>query len=671
MRLRVRAGAKTKGRGGESARKGRGVREESRPKSSRSPASFAAGARLPGDFRLLIDNAPLMIWLSDADNRCFYFNRTWLEFTGRPLAAERGAGWLAGVHPQDRKRVRRADREGFASRRPFNLQYRLLRHDGEYRSILDQCTPRRDARGRFIGYLGSCTDVTELREVAADALKWKRRYQAALNSSGWISYEIDLATKRVEWSPAIESLLGYPVGELTDAPGWVNYYVHADDREHVREELRRVAPHGGLVALLYRVRHREGHYVWLEDRIFFLGDRDTEQSKYIGFVSDVSERVRNEEQLRRSEERFRLAAEAVDGIVFELDVHSRVATTSGRLVERLGHGEMTGATVDAWAQLVHPDERDHALGTFDALARAGTGAAEAEYRVRDAQGNYHHLLTRMLIRQSASGAPARVFGCALDISAQKQAEHQILQLNAELEQRVEDRTAALQAVVQELEAFTYSVSHDLRAPLRHVAGFTDLLRARIKDPDTQVQRYLDTIGSATARMAEMIDKLLALSRVGRGEMRPSAVDLGELVAEVREELAPTLDDRMVEWRIGKLPVVRADRALLRGAMQNLLANAVKFTAGRVPAVIEIAARGDAREHEIVVRDNGAGFDMRYVNKLFGVFQRLHAPGEFEGTGIGLASVRRIINRHGGRVWAQGKPGAGAEFHFTLPAREEQ
>ena len=224
---------------------------------------------------------------------------------------------------------------------------------------------------------------------------------------------------------------------------------------------------------------------------------------------------------------------------------------------------------------------------------------------------------------------------------------------------------------QELEAFTYSVSHDLRAPLRHVAGFADLLRARLTDTDPMAQRYLQTIIGATARMAEMIDKLLALSRVGRGEMRPAAVDLGELVDEVREELAPALNGRKVEWRIGLLPVVRGDRALLRGALQNLLDNAVKFTAGRTPAVIEVSAAGDAREHEIVVRDNGAGFDMRYVGKLFGVFQRLHAPGEFEGTGIGLASVRRIISRHGGRVWAEGSPGAGAEFHFTLPAREEQ
>lgn len=405
--------------------------------------------------------------------------------------------------------------------------------------------------------------------------------------------------------------------------------------------------------------------------MLILRDTDGSAQRLVGCSLDISKQKEVEAALRTSEERFRLAAEAVEGVVYEVDVRDGRVTSTGRLLQRLGLGEAMALTREAWTELLHPDDRASATERYEQLLRARTGTMEAEYRVRNAQGEYHHLLDRMLIRCNASGEPERVVGCAVDITSQKEAKHQILQLNAELEQRVEERTAALQVAVEELEAFTYSVSHDLRAPLRHVGGFTDLLRARLKEPDPQVQRYLETIAGATARMAEMIDKLLALSRVGRGEMHPSAVDLGELVAEVREELAPTLDDRMVEWRVGKLPVLRADRALLRGAMQNLLANAVKFTAGRAPAVIEVAARGGKREHEIVVRDNGAGFDMRYVNKLFGVFQRLHAPGEFEGTGIGLASVRRIINRHGGRVWAQGKPGAGAEFHFTLPAREEQ
>lgn len=226
-----------------------------------------------------------------------------------------------------------------------------------------------------------------------------------------------------------------------------------------------------------------------------------------------------------------------------------------------------------------------------------------------------------------------------------------------------------EAALLELEALTYSVSHDLRAPLRHLAGFTDLLRARLETSDPQVQRYLDTIGGAATRMAEMIDKLLALSRVGRLEMHPARIDLREMVDEIVGELRPLVAGRAIDWRIGTLPVVRADRPLLRSALQNLLDNAVKFTAGRAPAVIELESRSHRREHEIVVRDNGAGFDMKYVDKLFGVFQRLHASGEFEGTGIGLASVRRIINRHGGRVWAEGRPGAGAAFHITLPMEE--
>lgn len=205
MRLRARARTKAKGGGGDRAR----------PRTSPAP-----GRQLTPDFRLLIDSSPLMIWLLDANNRGVYFNRTWLEFTVRPLAAELGDGWIASVHPEDRERFEQAERAGFASRRPFQLEYRLRRNDGAYRWILDQFTPRKDAQGCFAGYFGSCTDISDLHEATADTTRWQRRFEAALNASGWVAYELDVAAHRVEWSAAIESLLGHPVGELRDALGW-------------------------------------------------------------------------------------------------------------------------------------------------------------------------------------------------------------------------------------------------------------------------------------------------------------------------------------------------------------------------------------------------------------------------------------------------------------------
>ena len=227
--------------------------------------------------------------------------------------------------------------------------------------------------------------------------------------------------------------------------------------------------------------------------------------------------------------------------------------------------------------------------------------------------------------------------------------------------------AALKDANKELEAFSYSVSHDLRAPLRHVSGFVQLLQSKAKGQlDDAAQRYLEVISGAARKMAALIDDLLLFSRTGRAQMRAEPLPLAPIVEECRRELEPETRGRTVEWRIGELPEVTADRALLRQVMANLLGNAVKYTGKKPAARIEVSARREGGEIVVCVRDNGAGFDMKYADKLFGVFQRLHTDAEFEGTGIGLANVRRIVVRHGGRTWAEGAVDQGAAFYFTLP-----
>ena len=236
-----------------------------------------------------------------------------------------------------------------------------------------------------------------------------------------------------------------------------------------------------------------------------------------------------------------------------------------------------------------------------------------------------------------------------------------------LNEELGKRSSELEAINKELEAFAYSVSHDLRAPIRHISGFTELLQKNAASVlDERSQRYATMILEAAKRMGNLIDDLLAFSRIGRAEAHKTMVSLQQLVQEAQSEVAPETDGRNINWKVGKLPACYGDRSMLRLALINLIANAVKFTRTRPEAEIEIASTNHNSDQIVVfVRDNGVGFDMKYVNKLFGVFQRLHAPEAFEGTGIGLATVQRIVHRHGGRVWAEGLVDGGATFYFSL------
>ena len=245
---------------------------------------------------------------------------------------------------------------------------------------------------------------------------------------------------------------------------------------------------------------------------------------------------------------------------------------------------------------------------------------------------------------------------------------ELQKLNADLEQRVAERTRQLEAANQELQAFAYSVSHDLRAPLRHMVGYTELLQKQASAIlDERSRHYMLMILESAKQMGTLIDDLLAFSRIGRAETQKTMVSLAQLVKEAVSEVQQETEGRNIVWSIGALPQAYGDRSLLRLALVNLIANAVKFTRTRPQAEIEIGCT-DGKDDEVVVfiRDNGVGFEMKYVNKLFGVFQRLHRAEEFEGTGIGLATVQRIIHRHGGRVWAEGLVDRGATFYFSVP-----
>jgi PAS domain S-box-containing protein len=304
--------------------------------------------------------------------------------------------------------------------------------------------------------------------------------------------------------------------------------------------------------------------------------------------------------------------------------------------------------------------------------RAGllrTNRWDGELKKTKADGTQVVVATRWSLRRDEQGQPVAILETNNDITERNRREEEIQGLNQELAKRSTD----LESINKELEAFAYSISHDLRAPLRHMAGFTELLQRKASSVvDEKSNHYMTMILDSAKRMGNLIDDLLAFSRIGRAETQKTMFNLAQLVKEALTEVRQDTEGRNIAWKIGTLPDFYGDRSMLRLVLVNLLSNAIKFTRTRPQAEIEIgSANGNGDELIVFVRDNGVGFDMKYVNKLFGVFQRLHQSHEFEGTGIGLATVQRIIHRHGGKVWAEGVTDSGATFYFSAPRPQGQ
>jgi PAS domain S-box-containing protein len=369
--------------------------------------------------------------------------------------------------------------------------------------------------------------------------------------------------------------------------------------------------------------------------------------------------------LRKSEERFRSLVETTSDWVWEVDANGRYTYASPKIRELLGYEpeEVNGQTP---FDLMHPDEAKRLEPIFQEQMRIKKPIERVENLARRKDGR--------LVVLETSGVPyfddqemlLGYRGIDRDVTERKRAEEELFKLNAELEQRVQERTAQLESANRELEAFSYSVSHDLRAPLRAIVSFSKILDDDFSAGlDPMARGFLQKIIASGRKMDLLIDELLELSRLGRKPLNKRTVDLHAVVQSVIESLAHEIAHRQIEWIITELPPVQADPVLIHQVYANLIGNALKYSSKLVQTRIEIGYRSEGLESVYFVRDNGAGFDMQYVDKLFGVFQRLHREDEFEGTGIGLATVQRIIHRHGGRIWAEAEVDKGATFFFTL------
>jgi len=541
-------------------------------------------------FRGIADSSPALIWMSDAEGARSYVNAPWVDYTGCPVEAALGEGWLSSLHPGDRRRWRKHFAGARSRGARFSVEYRLRGADGRYRWMLDQALPRFAGDGVLQGYVGSSVDIHD--RVVAD-----QRHRRLANLYAALSNANEAIVRATNAQDLYQRTCDIVARYATFRVAWIAML--EDDRRWMAV----VAAHGDAVEVGDRMPVRPDAGADLVDSPALAA---VEEGRYCvrndGWEDDGTAAPEPGAPLPRS-----VAA-------FPLFRHGNVA---GVFVVEVGLADF-----------------------FDAQ------------------------MTQLLVALAAN------LSFALDsftVEAERNAaETALRQLNVTLEEKVGQRTAALAAANNELEAFSYSVSHDLRAPLRSIAGFADLLEERVQHQlDPEALDYLQRVKRAAARMGGLIDDLLNLSRVARRDLTRRRVDLTRLAEATIADLTDAEPERDVVVAVEPGLEADADAGLMQILLANLIGNAWKFTRDRSPARIEVGCERTGGHHVYFVRDNGVGFEMEHAERIFAPFARLHTEREFKGTGIGLAIVLRIVRRHGGRIWAEAGEGQGATFRFTL------
>ena len=463
------------------------------------------------------------------------------------------------------------------------------------------------------------------------------------------------------WNGGAERIFGYVAGEVIGKN--VRMLFPPDRVKEEKEILRRIGE-GGVIDHYETVRRKkDGSLIDVSVSISPIKDATGRIIGATKIARDITGQKRAEQALRRANERIRASLENLLEGVQIIDFQYRYLYVNGSAAR---HGRRTA---------------DDLIGRTMMEAYPGIEHTEmfAALRTTMEERTPSRRLNEFTFGDGAKGwfdlriepVPEGVLILSEDVTKEQEMGEELKAYREHLEELVKERTAQLEVANRELEAFSYSVSHDLRAPLRHIDGFAGLLMGHAeRSLDDEGKRFVGIIADSAKRMGLLIDQLLAFSRMARTPLQRMAVDAGTLVESTIQTLHWAREGRRIEWIVDPLPTVLGDPSMLRSVFENLLGNAIKYTRPRDQARIKIGAESTGEEVVFFVRDNGVGFEMKYADKLFGVFQRLHSTAEFEGTGIGLANVRRIIARHGGRTWAEGAPGKGATFYFSLPTDHE-
>ncbi|MDR3573454.1 MAG: PAS domain S-box protein [Anaerolineaceae bacterium] len=569
------------------------------------------------------------------------------------------------VHPEDRivyqEHKSTADRNE-DDQNVHEVDFRIVRRDGQVRWIGHTCRLIRRADGTSLGRRATNRDITESK-LAAEAMRQSQESFVKVFQSNPSAMTISRLAdgKFLTLNQAYTEIMGYTPPEIVGrTPAELDIYVHPEERQEI---MQRLIEHGSIHNCEQQVHTQSG-----EERMIDISMEsipfNNEECILSAFL-DITERKRAEKMLQESEERYRATFDLTALGIAHLGLDGRWLRVNQKLCDIIGYSraellEMT------FQDITHPDDLDADLEYVRQVLAGEISNYSMEKRYYHKDGSIIWIDLTVALARGSAGEPEYFISVVDDISERKQIEEEIRRLNDSLEQRVIERTAQLEVSNKELESFAYSVSHDLRAPLRGINGWSlALMEDNYEQLDQQGRQYLERVRSEAERMGQLIDDLLQLSRVTRADMQTSPVDLSALAQTVINRLQAAQPQRQVEVVIQPGLMTRGDATLLGVVLTNLFENAWKFTGKCSQARIEFGKERVDGQQAFFVRDNGVGFDMQYAQKLFGAFQRLHKISEFPGTGIGLATVQRIIHRHGGKVWADAQVNSGATFFFTL------
>jgi PAS domain S-box-containing protein len=625
------------------------------------------------DYREVVHTLRMFAWTCDASGACDYLSPQWIEYTGVPVEQQLGSGWLAQLHPDDRAPTSAAWRRVVETHGELDVEFRIRRRDGAYRWFKTRAAPVFDARGHVRRWVGSNTDVQELHEARLELAAVNRELEARIvartlelqranerlaeaqrisHVGHWV---FDVVTGAVEWSEEMFRIVGRPPSGSPPAFEAQASMFTGSSRVRLNAAVARAIAEGVGYEVRLELVRPSGEIRVANAVASTEHGPDGRVVRLLGTVHDVTELVLAEEVRDASLERLRLATAAGNIGIWDWDVVRNRIVWDERMFALYGLPPRATVDYEAWRHAVHEDDRT----TSDEAVQATLGGErilDIVFRVRRPSGECRHVRSMATVQRDAGGAPIRMLGVNWDVTAHVR------------EVALAAETANLERSNRDLEEFAYAASHDLQEPLRAMSGCAQLLERRLgAQADDTTRELVGHIVDGAARMRSLITELLAYSRASSRGLSEGELALAEAVERARIALAASIADARAEVVVSALPTVVGDAAQLTQLFTNLLGNAIKYRSER-PLRVVIASETRDDDWVIWVEDNGIGIEAAHFERIFLLFQRLHARTQYPGNGIGLALCQKIVERHGGRIWVESEPGQGSRFSFTLPKR---